>query len=112
MLLGERDGMTPFSRAYFKTLNNSVMHLNPAAIRQSGDIMNDSIRNRAAGLNESTFSVGADIMAVMRPKNGVKIRKDKFEFGRGKYMNDNPRQMSLDQYGELAEQHKSLANMS
>ena len=27
-------------------------------------------------------------------------------------MNANPRQMSLDQYGELAEQHKSLANMS
>ena len=25
MLLGERDGMTPFSRAYFSTLNNSVI---------------------------------------------------------------------------------------
>ena len=78
-LYGDRDGMTPVSGLYFKTLNNSVMDLNPAALRQSNaDIINDSIlRNRAAGVNESTFSVGADIMAVMRPKNGVKIRRDK-----------------------------------
>ena len=57
--------------------------------------MDGSAKNNVAGLNESTFSVGQDVMTVMKPKNGVKIKRDRQEFGRGRYIAENPNQMSM-----------------
>ena len=54
----DRDGMTPFSHAYFLRLNNSLTNMNQETIRQSGDLMDERAKNEKGGLNESTFSVG------------------------------------------------------
>ena len=75
--------------------------MNQETIRQSGDLMDNSAKNKAAGLNESTFSVGQDVMTVMKPENGVKIKKDRQEYGRGKFVSKNTNQMSLAQYDDM-----------
>ena len=65
--------------------------------------MDPNIKSGRGGLNESIFSAASDVMAVMRPKNGVKIRKNQAEFGSGRYVNSNTSRMSLHQYSKMAE---------
>ena len=80
--------------------------------RKEADLLDNHVKGAAAGLNESIFSAASDVMQAMRPKNGVKIRKNKAEFGSGRYINTNRSKMSLAQYTELADQHKSLATIA
>ena len=51
---------------------------------------------RREGLNEPVISVSADVMEVMKPENGVQIRKDKKVYGSGIFENDRRRKMSLE----------------
>lgn len=110
---GERDGMTPFSRAYFNTINDNVITHSPEAIRRKElELVDPTLKNGIAGLNESTFSVGTDVMSIMQPKNGVKIMKRGAEKGHGRYINSNESKMSLDDYQQMAMQHGSLATIA
>ena len=55
-------------------------------------------------MNEAALSIHNDVVDVMKPENGVLIRKGRKTYGNGIYKNDSKTQMSLDQYEVIADQ--------
>ena len=61
-ILSEQDACSD----YFLKINQSITKLHPDEIVNS-DIIDESFKVRKEGLNETTFSVSADVMEVMKP---------------------------------------------
>ena len=109
----DEDLVDSFAERYLDSINDSVKALSPEKIREKVQtIIDEPIKQGMGGLNTTIFSSTTDVVQIMQAKNGVKLVSNKQEVGTGRYINSNPSKMSLSKYNQIAEQNKSLVNIS
>ena len=55
------------------------------------------------GTNTNIFGSATELIDVIKPRNGVKFRKDKKEIGDGKYIKNDPSKLSISEYRDMYE---------
>ena len=83
-----------FDEKYLDALNESIVTTSPEKLRGKEQELFEATA-KAKGLNTNVFSAATDVLDMMKPGNGIKIKSRKMEVGQGNYVNQVQSKMSL-----------------